>query len=72
MIYLLTTFYGRHDIQLNDTWQNDIQHNGTQYCYAECRKYAHYAECHNAKCRYAECHGALLCSVFGKKIIKMV
>ncbi len=26
--------------------------------YAECRKYAHYAECLYAECRYAECHGA--------------
>jgi hypothetical protein len=28
------------------------QHNGTRYCYAECR-YAeyHYAECHYARCR---------------------
>ncbi len=32
------------------------QHNGTRYCYAECR----YAEYHYAKCRYAECR---FCSV---------
>ncbi len=26
--------------------------------YAECHKYAHYAECLYAECRYAECCGA--------------
>jgi hypothetical protein len=26
--------------------------------YAECLKYALYAECHYAECRYAECHYA--------------
>jgi hypothetical protein len=26
--------------------------------YAECHKYAHYAECHYAECCYAECHYA--------------
>jgi hypothetical protein len=26
--------------------------------YAECHKYAHYAQCHYAECRYAECHYA--------------
>jgi hypothetical protein len=25
------------------------QHNNTRYCYAECRKSAHYAECHHAE-----------------------
>jgi hypothetical protein len=29
-----------------------------EYCYAECRKQAHYDECHYAECRYAECRGA--------------
>jgi hypothetical protein len=28
-------------------------------CYAECRKFALYAECHYDKCHYADCHGAL-------------
>jgi hypothetical protein len=28
-------------------------------CYAECHRFALYAECHYAECRYAECHGAL-------------
>jgi hypothetical protein len=27
--------------------------------YADCHKYAVYAEHHYAECRYAECHGAL-------------
>ncbi len=27
--------------------------------YAQCRKYAHYAECSYAEARYAECRGAL-------------
>ncbi len=27
--------------------------------YAECRKQAHYAECHYAEYRYAECHGTI-------------
>jgi len=28
--------------------------------YAECHKYAHYAECHYTECHYAECRGASL------------
>jgi hypothetical protein len=32
--------------------------------YAECLKYAPYAECHYAECRYAECRGALNRPVF--------
>ncbi len=43
------------------------QHNGTQYCYAECLccviyteslNQAHYAERHYTECRYDECRGA--------------
>ncbi len=30
----------------------------TEYHYAECLKYALYAECHYAECHYAECHYA--------------
>ncbi len=28
--------------------------------YAECHKFALYAECHYAECRYAECPAALI------------
>jgi len=42
--------------------RHDTQHNGSiamlSVIYAECRKYALYAECHFAACRYAECHYA--------------
>jgi hypothetical protein len=27
--------------------------------YAECRNWAHYAECRHAECRYAECRGVI-------------
>jgi hypothetical protein len=29
-------------------------------CYAECRVFYYYAECHYGECRYAECRGAVL------------
>jgi hypothetical protein len=42
-----------------NTQHNDTQLNGRMLLccyYAECHKWALYAECHYAECRYAECH----------------
>ncbi len=59
-LFLTRTFLRHHDTQHNDT-----QHNGTHYRqlfhYAECLKYALYAECHYVKCRYAEFHCKAFC-----------
>ncbi len=66
MVHQGILFLTRTILRHHDTQHNDTQHNGTHYRqlfhYAECLKYALYAECHYDKCRYAEFHYVECCN----------